>query len=316
MMLKKVIFKLPLFRFLQKYRLMKETARLAQEQLLLAVKMQEELWKKSLEKAGEQSVLAQENKVIFDAGKQVDVIVSMTSYGKRVETVHLTILSILNQTVRPLKVILWLAENEFILENLPEPLLALQSYGLEIHFCEDIRSFKKLIPTLLLYPSKNIVTFDDDVIYPENQLEKLLDCHQIYPNAVVCNRAHKIVFGRDGMPLPYQQWQFDTNEQELSHSVIPIGIGGVLYPAGSLAKEVLNQSAFKALCPTADDLWFKLMAMKQNTLTKVVAQPMPYKDYLHIPCSQETSLWASNQFENDRQLRAILNAYPEISFNT
>ena len=37
-----------------------------------------------------------------------DIIISLTSYASRVQTVHLTIESLLNQTIKPNKIILWL----------------------------------------------------------------------------------------------------------------------------------------------------------------------------------------------------------------
>ena len=44
------------------------------------------------------------------------VIISLTSFPKRIDTVYLTIKTLLNQTVKPQKVVLWLAKNQFINE--------------------------------------------------------------------------------------------------------------------------------------------------------------------------------------------------------
>lgn len=96
-----------------------------------------------------------------------ELIVSLTSYGCRVNSVALTIESIFQQTVKPNRIILWLSSDEFLcLEDLPYSLRKLQERGLDILFCEDIRSFKKLIPTIKLYPEADILTIDDDVLYP------------------------------------------------------------------------------------------------------------------------------------------------------
>ena len=46
------------------------------------------------------------------------IIVSLTTFGKRINNVHLTIESIFRQTIRPEKIILWLAESEFTEETL------------------------------------------------------------------------------------------------------------------------------------------------------------------------------------------------------
>ena len=50
-------------------------------------------------------------------------------------------------------------------ENLPRDLLKLRSFGLTIDWCENLRSYKKLIPAIEKYPDDIIVTADDDVFY-------------------------------------------------------------------------------------------------------------------------------------------------------
>ena len=77
-----------------------------------------------------------------------DIIISLTSYGKRIYDVYLTIESLMRQTIKPNKIILWLAEDEFSLDNIPQTLKNIQKRGLTIEFCEDIRSYKKLVPAL------------------------------------------------------------------------------------------------------------------------------------------------------------------------
>jgi len=296
--LKNSIKKLPIIRQWFQLRQLKNERQLTHRQLALAVK--------SIELSSQQKLATH---TIVPASS---LLISLTSYGARVQTVHHTILSLLCQSIRPQKIILWLAENEFNLSDLPKSLLGLQQNGLEIAFCPDIRSYKKLIPTLKAYPNKTIATFDDDVIYPVDHLEKLLMAHKAFPNAVICHRAHRMVKDNQGSFVDYLKWQFDIAERLPAKDIFPVGIGGVLYPAGCFDEEVLNEEAFMSLAPTADDLWFKMMAIKKDTLAKVIDEPMPYDDYLQIPLTQTQSLWQNNQANNNIQLQAILTAYPEI----
>lgn len=301
-MFKTFIKKLPIIRAWQKCRRSQYSLTVSQQQLLLAIKYIEEQGKKVLTIERKKATSMSDN----------SLIVSLTSYGERIHTVHLTIQSILLQSVHASKVILWLAESEFTLFNLPKPLVDLQQYGLTIRFCEDIRSYKKLIPTLKAYPNTTIVTFDDDVIYPANHLEKLLEAHEKFPDAVICHRAHRMIKDEQGNIVDYLKWQFDVTESMPVKDIFPIGIGGVLYPANCFDEEVLNEDALMRLAPSADDLWFKVMASKKGRLTKVVDNPMPYNNYLHIPLTQAQSLWQNNQTNNDTQLHAILASYPTI----
>lgn len=301
--LKNNIKKLPVIRQWFQRRYLKQELELTQKQLILAVQSIESI--------------SRYNLASCSLAPPSALITSLTSYGTRVQTVHHTILSLLCQSVRPKKIILWLAEDEFTLAVLPKALLDLQQYGLEIAFCKDIRSYKKLIPTLIANPNESIVTFDDDVIYPTEQLEKLLIASKQFPNAIICNHARKIVINKNGIVAPYREWKFieqhdKTLHDKAQHGILPVGIGGVLYPENSLHKDVHKAELFMSLSPKADDLWFKAMAIKNNTKTVVVDDPQPYKDYLLIPNSQKNSLWQENKTNNDLQLAAILNYYPEV----
>ena len=68
---------------------------------------------------------------------------------------------LLQQTLKPDEVILWLSEEQFPNKQLPENLTRLQEFGLSIKWCkDDIKSFKKLIKftTLLVFPAMTGIT--------------------------------------------------------------------------------------------------------------------------------------------------------------
>ena len=99
-----------------------------------------------------------------------EIIISLTTYSLRIHNVYIALESLLNQTIKPNRIILWLAEEEFNEANLPISVLRLKERGVEIRFCEDYKSYKKLIPTLREFPEAIIITVDDDVIYPMDQI--------------------------------------------------------------------------------------------------------------------------------------------------
>jgi hypothetical protein len=74
----------------------------------------------------------------------------------------------MGQTYKPDKIILWLAKSQFPNKenDLPIKVTELVNYGLSIMWVDkDIKSYKKLIPTLKLYPNDIIITADDDLYY-------------------------------------------------------------------------------------------------------------------------------------------------------
>ena len=103
----------------------------------------------------------------------VDVIISLTSIPSRLSTLHLTIKSLLNQGVSFEKIILWLHED--LKNNLPPALEKLQGKRFEIRYSTTTEPHRKLIETLKLYPDRIIVTCDDDVMYPDDWLFRLLE---------------------------------------------------------------------------------------------------------------------------------------------
>ena len=111
------------------------------------------------------------------------LVVSMTSYGRRVKaTLPDAVRSMLVQSKRPDKIIVWLDETEFSVDNLPKQLKKLvDRYGVVVRFCENIRSYKKLVPALHAFPDDVIVTIDDDWVYRRKTLEMLWKAYQADP---------------------------------------------------------------------------------------------------------------------------------------
>ena len=106
------------------------------------------------------------------------IILTMTSWKKRINHCKTTIELLLTNSLPPYKLILNLAEEEFPRKNLelPESLLSLLQYpNFEIFWVkENNKVFKKLIPTINRYKKDLIITVDDDVIYPNNLIEKVI----------------------------------------------------------------------------------------------------------------------------------------------
>jgi hypothetical protein len=250
------------------------------------------------------------------------IIVSLTSYPARIPRIHYTIISLLKQTIKPDEVILWLGYEQFPNRNndLPEELLKLQNHGLTIKYSKDIRSYKKLIPALHEYPDDIIVTADDDVFYPNNWLELLINSYNQDHTVIHCHRAHKITFTQNGDICSYNNWKGTIEYGETMKSYINFmtGVGGVLYPPHSLFKEILKEELFFKLAPTNDDIWFWAMAVMNETKICVVKNnigkmlsntPIDYDNIIN-----PNGLCAVNvmQCQNDIQIKQVLKHYPQI----
>lgn len=244
--------------------------------------------------------------------RQNKVIVSLTTFPARINVIWIAIESLLRQTYRPDEIILWLAKDQFNgLDNLPEKLIEQQKRGLSIRFCdEDLRSHKKYYYAFKEYPKDIIITVDDDVIYPKNTLEVLIELNKIYPNNICCNRAHLIKMKKDKTIESYKKWTHNpAGFIGPSKLLCPTGVSGVLYPPNSIDLEVLNKDSIRSLCFYADDLWLKIMSLKNNT--SVIKSSNFSYDLFTIESSQKESLGEINVAgnKNDEQLKAVLNKY-------
>lgn len=242
------------------------------------------------------------------------VIVSLTSFPARIGSLWIVIETLLRQTYKPEKIILWLADSQFESpEDLPISLRKLMDRGVEIKFCDDIRSHKKYYHTIKNYPEHTVITVDDDTFYPENLVENLLITSKKYPNTICCNLAHKMTFDNNGNIMLYTKW--DSGAQGCStpsNELVPVGCEGVLYPPGSLNENVFDKDQISQLCPLADDLWLKAMATLNGcSAVKVRPDSIPFANLLSAKESSLNSVNV-NENKNDEQLKNIIEAYPKL----
>lgn len=245
------------------------------------------------------------------SGKEQGVVVSLTTFPARIEKVYLTLQSILRQERRAERVLLWLAEEDFPNENaLPEKLLSLKQHGLEIRFCENLYSFKKIFYTAQEFPNSIIVTADDDTLYPESWLGGLLDTYAQYPDCVCCYRAHRIVFKNHEI-APYREWiGLSPKEKGPSKALLPVGVGGVLYPPKYFEGVCFDSDVIRKLCPTADDLWLKVLGAVKGIRTVKVRENTI--EWFTVRDSQKVSLMSVNtreKMENDIAMRNLMEYY-------
>lgn len=240
-----------------------------------------------------------------------DIIVSLTSYGRRLNEVYLPIESIMQGSMKPNRIILWLQDD---LQDTPLPLtLQLQQKrGLEIMYCEDIKSYKKLIPSLLKFPNDAIVTIDDDLIYAFDLLENLVNPYLKAPQYIYSHRSHKILLNEDGTIKKYNEWVWEQVDYTPTRWACPTGVGGTLYPPHCLDDEVLNKEVFMSICSHADDIWFKAMSLKKGTLVcSVFSHDRHGNDYLINEDAQSDGLLNYNVDGggNDVQIKAVFDKY-------
>lgn len=247
---------------------------------------------------------------LTDIKRNPQIIVSLTSFPDRIPFIYKTISSLLNQTLKPDMVILWLAKEQFpqLENNLPDELLELKKYGLTIKWCNNIRSYKKLVPAIKEYPNDIIITVDDDIYYDKTLIELLYKSYEKEPEYIHCHRCTKIFYKNGKIKAKGGGKKFYKYP---SYANKLVGVGGVLYPPNSLYCDITNENLFMELAPTNDDIWFWLMAVLNNRKIKVIKnnipEPAEIDETMQGPCLTQINDHGDNLFY--KQLDNILNHY-------
>jgi len=243
--------------------------------------------------------------------RQNNLIVSLTSYGERLSDLRYTLYSLITQTVLPEKIIVWLDDNDVI----PEYLRIFETYGVEFSYCENIKSYKKLIPTLRKFPNKCIITVDDDIFYNKNLIKKLWKYHIKWPDCKIAHIAHDVLFSDERTLMPYTKWKHNVCKTKKKNACFPTGVGGILYPTKLYNSEFLDNKLFTKLCPNADDVWFYFMGLLSEQKTIIVPHPYNHLRYVDIykeyGLNNKSTLQSLNvnQNFNDVQIRNVMNHF-------
>lgn len=219
------------------------------------------------------------------------VVVSLTSYGRRVADVAWAIESISRGRVRPRRLVLWLDE-PLDAAAVPPSLRRLEARGLEIVPTVDLGPHKKYYPYAASIERHELplVTADDDVMYARRWLDDLLEAHRALPDTVVCHRGNRVLVEDDGL-APYDSWPRCRSDRP-SFAHFATGVSGVLYPPRMLDALRERGTAFLDAAPTADDIWLHWVALRLGIAVRQVrATPVHFP---LIPGSQVTSLTATN----------------------
>lgn len=244
------------------------------------------------------------------SNKKNNIVISLTSQKHRLRNLHLVLDSISRQTIKPYRVALWLSD-KLSFEVLPETVKNYMDHGLVVNFVNDLGPHTKLLYSLKSFPEDLIITIDDDIIYPHDLVETLYSNYCNNPRTICCNAARGIEFDKNGI-LPYGKWNKFSGVYKTGKNLLPLGVNGILYFPDCFNPDVNNTELISKLCPSADDIWFRMMSyLNQISITLTGAYSNPDNDFIAIEDTVENSLAFSNilQHGNEKQMKAILHHY-------
>lgn len=229
-----------------------------------------------------------------------EFVVSIASYPKRAHLLPTVFEALNQQTVVPKKWILVLSKEEWPNLVLPPYLNKLVARGLEIVWVEN-NSFavKKLVPVIEKYPEFGVITFDDELIYGKNVIEKLIDCSQKNKGAIIGHVGKELILKNGELNMFYRTVKgADLNTP--SEQVYFLGGSGTFYPPNSLHSKVLDIEAIHRIVPgRGSDIWFWAAAVANGTQQICLGTKHNLNLFFSIPST-------TNTLPKDTPSRAIM----------
>ena len=239
--------------------------------------------------------------------RDFNYILSLTSHPARFDALALSLPELLKQTLQPSEIILNIARGD--IAQLPQSVRDLAATGsILINECADLGPGKKLIPTLKRYPGVPIIVVDDDLTLRRDLTLQLMLEHQLYPEAIIASRVHRVTYAQNGSLEPFSAWEKGVDEVAgPSLDLLATSGAGTLFPAGALHPDALDEARYIELAFHTDDLWWFIHGRRNGTSVRRLpgARPLEF-----IPQTQEVGLWQTgNKDRNDFNLKAIIDHY-------
>lgn len=236
--------------------------------------------------------------------REKKIIVSLTTIPSRVDKVRLVVSRIMNQTVKPDKIILYLDKEKKEEITFSPELNILIERGLEIEYVEDIGPHTKYFYSTQKYSDDIVITVDDDIIYSRKLIETLIKSYRVYPKAVSANIVVQFLIN-DGKPISSSEWLQQFKYGLGNEKSVAYGVGGVLYPPKVLPKEAFNIDKIRKLSLFQDDLWLKAIETKYKIdVVKARGGDKLFGYFVTVDGSQEITLRSKND-DNDRNVKYL-----------
>jgi hypothetical protein len=215
-----------------------------------------------------------------------------------------------------------LAEPEFPGKKIPSDLQTLIDNGdIEIiWYPRNIRSHKKLIPTLKKYPDNPILVTDDDIRREKTWVEMFVKDHESHPDDIIAG-AYSFFFNSR---LELTRFNDMKGKHSGGKNHIPSlvfnftrpanGCAGTLYPAHTFTDpRFFDENLMMRISPTSDESWqfcFNIIADKTFRQTSVVRD----HSVNVIPGTQEmsTALYRANSTKYPIIFKELMKEFPEF----
>lgn len=230
--------------------------------------------------------------------RDFSITVSLTSFQARLSTLHLCIKSLMVQSLKPDRIVLYLG-TDCDGVTLPAALLALEKRGLTIkRGYPNLRPHKKYMFAMKEYPQDYIVTVDDDLLYSRGMIADLWRTHLQYPEALPARRVH-LMKAAEGRLLAYNDWERECGSVRTpSFALFSTNGAGSMFAPHCLPPQFLDPASAAELCLNADDVWIKFALIKAGIPVVWTGRHRGMPDEIRIKAERKQALMDSNVTDN------------------
>jgi hypothetical protein len=224
-------------------------------------------------------------------------IISFTTIPSRIEHIKPMVDSVLNQSIKPDEIVLWIARsyrrsNHNVETKIPD---FIKNSNISVKYCEDVGPFTKLYYSLKQewhHKDTIIVTVDDDVFYPKHWLKGLLKQAKRTPDKAIGYRGRIL-----NDKLDYNSSLKVTNAPTFRPIKVDIitGTWGALYKVKFFDEAIFSEEVIKANF-MVDDIWITGHLAKNN-IDRIVIKNVGVKLFQEI--HEIDGLWYENRVNDN-----------------
>ena len=243
--------------------------------------------------------------------RDIPIIVSLYSQRKNFRSLPVVLYSLLNQSIKPDKIVLWLDSDTEDLLTLPYEITRFVKNGLEIRFIKNYASYTNIFYAVKEFKNCIIVTAKDSIYYRKNWLKKLYLSYIANPSDIHVNTSFRVKM-LNGSLLPIAKWKHFVNKETAGYDNFIINEGGVLYPPNCFSNEILRSDIFLKYAPDYSCIWLWIMALVNSRKIRVVKNHYKFNFRIgifnHIFEKKKKALF-------DIQLKSLMEFYGQNVIN-
>lgn len=254
--------------------------------------------------------------------KDEQIILSMTTWPPRYETTGKVMAGLVNQIQEDnlqerVHALLVLSEEEvcstYARKAACDLMSDMEKMGVEVIIDRgNIRSHKKLMPTLEKYPGHAVLVVDDDQRQQQGWLKTFIMDQEAHPDDIIYGMSTSRVFVLDRTIIekrPHGKLWLSTPGMTSRDLKPANGSSGTLYPANTFKDErFFDRELYMSLSPSSDETWqWAFGKMAGKTYRCLSAHNLPYPTDARTDCA----LWNENKCKYDVIHNAIAKAIPD-----